>query len=204
LKNNHWFQSQVRFGTSVDGGSSVDIEFVRSWAPIGVDHIHELLTKANGNSGSFYDGATFFRVVPGFVVQFGLAADPKLTAHWSSNRLTDDKVTQTNAPGTVTFATSGPNTRTTQLFINLGSNSYLDGMGFAPIGRVVSGMEHVKKINAQYGESPNQVCIVGKSRVSVLFSNSYLCVQGKITREGSAYTKAAFPHLDYITTTTML
>src|SRR5215469_15091400 len=104
----------------------VVIEVHRDWAPIGADHFYTLVKSG------FYDGARFFRVVPGFVVQFGLAGDPAATAKWKDMNLPDDPVTQSNTPGMVTYATAGPNTRTTQLFINLGNNQRLDGMGFAP------------------------------------------------------------------------
>eukprot|EP00934_Nitzschia_sp_Nitz4_P002607 Nitzschia sp. Nitz4//scaffold40_size135432//23280//24248//NITZ4_003231-RA/size135432-snap-gene-0.113-mRNA-1//1//CDS//3329551180//2597//frame0 len=143
------------------------------WAPIGVAHFHELMDD------HFYDEARFFRVIPDFVVQFGLAADPK------KNRpaaLVDDPVKQTNARGTLTFATSGVNSRSTQLFINTRTkgNGYLDKQGFAPIGEVVSGMEYVDMIYAGYREKPNQ---------------------GKIQRQGNSYLEKEFPLLSYISKT---
>ena len=113
------------------------IEVNPEWAPLGAARFGELV------GGGYYDGAKFFRVLPGFVVQFGLPADPK-TAPKAGN-LADDPVTQSNAKGTITFATAGPNTRTTQVFINLTDNKRLDGMGFAPFGKVVSGMDVVEQ-----------------------------------------------------------
>lgn len=145
----------------------------RADAPVGADRFYALV-KAH-----YFDGARFFRVVPDFVVQFGIAADPAMTKKWDQT-ITDDPVTQRNARGTVVFAaTSEPNSRTTQLFINLGPNSRLDSLGFAPIGRVISGMENVDRIFPGYGEAPDQE---------------------KIEDQGNAYLQAQFPNLDYIKT----
>jgi peptidyl-prolyl cis-trans isomerase A (cyclophilin A) len=147
------------------------VEVTRAWAPKGADRFY-ILVK-NG----FFDGDRFFRVVPGFVVQFGLYGDPKIQSAWSNANITDDPVTQSNKRGTLVFATAGPNTRTTQLFINFGDNSRLDRDGFAPFGTVVSGMEVVDKINAEYGQQPDQ---------------------GMIQSQGNAYLTKSFPRLDYI------
>jgi len=147
------------------------IEVTKAWAPKGADRFYNLVKYG------YFDGARFFRVVPNFMVQFGINADPKLNAVWSEANITDDPTTQSNKRGYVTFATRGPNTRTTQLFINFKDNSFLDSQGFAPFGQVVSGMEIVDKINAEYRESPDQ---------------------GRIQREGNAYLTKAFPRLDYI------
>jgi len=125
------------------------IECTKDWAPLGVQRFYELVRDG------FYDGASFFRVVPGFVVQFGLAADPKMTAKWGKE-IKDDPVKESNKENTVCFATKGPNTRTTQLFVNLGNNANLDHMGFAPFGKVIAGMDVVRKITPKYGEQPNQ------------------------------------------------
>ena len=146
------------------------IEVHRDWAPIGVDHFYALV------KAGYYDGDRFFRVVPGFVVQFGISGDPAATAKWKDMNLTDDPVKESNTVGTVTYATAGPNTRTTQLFINLGNNARLDGQGFAPFGKVISGMDAVMKIYSGYGESPDQSQIEGR---------------------GDAYLHD-FPMLDYI------
>lgn len=142
-----------------------------SWAPDGHERFYELCKLG------FFNDSGFFRVVPGFVVQFGLAADPKMTAQYKSKRLRDDKVRKSNQRGKVSFATSGPDSRTTQMFINYGDNANLDGMGFAPFGEVAAGMENVDKITSEYGERPQQ---------------------GSITSQGTPYLKKNFPNLDFI------
>ena len=129
------------------------VQVHRAWSPLGADRFYYLVRN------HFYDGNRFFRVVPGFVVQWGISGDPNVTAVWTDRNIKDDSVRQTNARGTITFATGGPNTRTTQLFVNLADNGRLDHMGFSPFGRVVSGMEVVDSLNAQYGETPNQDAI---------------------------------------------
>ncbi len=159
---------EVRFQTTK---GEVVIQVHHAWAPRGADRFRELVKEG------FYDGARFFRVVPGFVVQFGLNGDPKVNAKWRKRTIPDDPVLVTNRKGTVTFATAGPNTRTTQVFINLANNSRLDDMGFAPFGEVVKGMDVVEKINAEYGEKPQQP---------------------RIETEGNAYLEKEFPRLDYI------
>lgn len=153
------------------------IEVHKDWAPLGAARFEQLVKEG------FYDEARFFRVVPNFVVQFGLAADPQISAKWRSQRLQDDPVKQTNATGTLTFATAGANTRTTQLFINLVDNARLDGMGFAPFGKVVEGMDVVKAITAQYGEMPQQPMIEA---------------------QGNAYLTPQFPNMDYIKKATII
>ncbi len=153
------------------------IHLYPEWAPLGVERVKEL-TKIG-----FYNDVAFFRVVPSFVVQVGMSGAPALHAKWSNNNLQDEPVKTKNRRGTVTFAKSGlPNSRSTQLFINLSDNSNLDSMGFSPIGEVVSGFDVVKKINAEYGEKPDQ---------------------DRIRLEGNAYLKSAFPKLDYIETATI-
>jgi peptidyl-prolyl cis-trans isomerase A (cyclophilin A) len=147
------------------------IEVTRAWAPLGADRFYNLVR--NG----FYNNAAFFRVVPGFVVQFGIPANPAVARAWYQARIPDDPVAQSNRRGYVTFATSGPNSRTTQIFINYGDNAGLDAQGFAPFGRVVEGMELVDQINAEYGQAPDQ---------------------GRITNEGHAYLDREFPRLDVI------
>ena len=122
------------------------IHVTRAWAPLGADRFYNLVK--NG----FYTDAHFFRVLPGFVVQFGLNADPKVSGVWRNSNFKDDPVTQSNKPGSVPFATAGRDTRTTQVFINLGNNSNLDSMGFAPFGLVTDGMDVVKKLHSGYGE----------------------------------------------------
>jgi len=145
----------------------------RSWAPQGADRFYALV-----HSG-FYDGARFFRVVRGFVVQFGLPADPQLGRAWSSQPIPDDPVRRPNRRGTVAFASAGPNTRTTQLFINLADNLRLDALGFAAIGQVAEGLGIVDSLYGQYGERPSQ---------------------DSIRLQGDAYLSRAYPKLDQIRT----
>lgn len=136
------------------------VEVHREWAPHGADRFYNLVR--NG----FYDKNRFFRVLPDFVVQWGLTGDPSVNLAWQRASIPDDPVKKKNEPGTITFATAGPNTRTTQLFINLGDNSgSLDGRGFAPFGRVVEGMDTVTSINAEYGQTPDQNEIVTRGNV---------------------------------------
>lgn len=162
-------QFRARFTTTK---GDIVVEVTRAMAPLGADRFYNLVKYG------FYNGDGFFRVVPGFVVQFGLSPLPAVNAAWENAKIQDDPIQGSNSRGTLCFATSGPNTRTTQLFINLGENARLDGMGFATFGRVVEGMDVVDKINASYGEKPDQ---------------------GLITKEGAAYLKSHFPGLDYIT-----
>jgi len=162
---------QVVFSTTVDGGASFTVDVDRNLAPVGADRFYDLVKSG------YFDDAGFFRVVPGFVVQFGLAADPSLTSQWKNMKLHDDPVRKTNARGTLTFATAGANTRTTQLFVNLGDNANLDRMGFAPFGRVIQGLDVFDRINSEYGEEPDQ---------------------GMITSRGNDYLHSTFPRLDYI------
>jgi peptidyl-prolyl cis-trans isomerase A (cyclophilin A) len=147
------------------------VEVHRDWAPKGADRFYNLVK--NG----FFDDTRFFRVVPNFMVQFGLNGDPAIQSVWRTANLTDDPVKESNKAGYVTFATAGPGTRTTQVFINFKDNAGLDRQGFAPFGKVASGMDVVEKINAEYGEKPNQ---------------------GSIQTQGNTYLKAQFPKLDYI------
>src|SRR5215469_7623379 len=116
---------------------AIVIEVHRDWAPLGADRFYELVKSG------YYNGARFFRVLPMFMAQFGIAADPQVTAKWKDAKIEDDPVKESNTRGMVTFATAGPNTRTTQMFINIGDNARLDSMGFAPIGKVISGIENV-------------------------------------------------------------
>jgi peptidyl-prolyl cis-trans isomerase A (cyclophilin A) len=149
------------------------VQVHRDWAPKGADRFYNLVK--NG----FFDNTRFFRVVPNFMVQFGIHGTPAIQAAWRDANITDDPVKQSNKRGYITFATAGPNTRTTQVFINFKDNAFLDGQGFAPFGEVVSGMEVVDKLNAEYGDQPS-------------------AQQGRIQAEGNAYLTKAFPRLDFI------
>jgi len=161
---------RVALDTS-EGPVVIDVQ--KSLAPNGAQRFYDLVRA------KYFDGARFYRVVPGFVVQWGAAANPAVTKKWDVT-IPDDPVKASNTRGTVTFAATGqPNSRTTHLFINLGDNARLDEMGFAPIGRVTSGMDAVDKIYPLYGEGPNQVMIGD---------------------EGNAYLLKSFPKLDYIKT----
>lgn len=123
------------------------VEAVREWAPRGVDRFHELVQD------KYFDGSRFFRVRPKFIAQFGIHKDPKVTELWRQLKFPDDPVKQKNQRGFVSYAMSGPASRTTQIFINLANNAAaLDGRGFAPFARVVEGMEVVDSLYASYGE----------------------------------------------------
>lgn len=152
------------------------IEVHREWAPRGADRFWELVKDG------FYTDAAFFRMVPNYVAQFGLAANPAMTKKWAEY-IDDDPVLRTNRVGAVSFANAGPNTRNTQVFINLRSNQNLDSEYFAPFGQVIEGMENVEKLYKGYANSPNQE---------------------QITNRGNAYLKANFPNLDYIRKATVL
>jgi len=158
------------------------VEVHRDWAPNGADRFYNLVK--NG----FYDDTRFFRVVSGFMVQFGINGDPNISAVWRDANIKDDPVKQSNARGMMTFATAGPDTRTTQVFINFGDNSFLDSQGFAPFGKVVSGMEVVDSLYDGYGEGAPQ---------------GHGPNQGIIQRLGNEYLKKAFPKLDYVTKATI-
>lgn len=151
--------------------SEIVIEWHEEWAPIGVKRVGELIEE------KYFDDCRFFRVVTNFVVQFGISGDTEMSLKWKSKTIKDDKVLSSNTRGTVSFASAGPNSRTTQLFINLKDNERLDGMSFAPVGKVVSGMEIVDSIYSGYGEQPNQ---------------------NSIHTQGNKYLKRYFPKLSYI------
>jgi len=153
------------------------VKVTRAWAPLGADRFYNLVKRG------YFTDAAFFRVVPNFIVQFGLSADPAVNRVWRNANIKDDAVTQSNKPGYITFATAGPNTRTTQLFINFGNNTFLDRQGFAPFGQVTSGMDVVQKLHAGYGEKPDQ---------------------GSITTQGKAYLDKNFPNLDSIQSATII
>ncbi len=160
---------RVKFETSK---GDVIIEVTRKWAPLGADQFYNLVKTG------YFDGNRFFRVVPGFVIQWGLSGDPQATANWKKP-LKDDPVVASNLRGYVSFATAGPNTRTTQLFINLADNRRLDSMGFAPFGKVVKGMDVLEKLYSGYGEQVTPQ-------------------QGRIKQQGNKFLQENYPKLDYI------
>jgi peptidyl-prolyl cis-trans isomerase A (cyclophilin A) len=160
---------KVLFETSA-GDFTVEVK--RQLAPRGADRFYNLVRRG------FFDEQRFFRVVPGFVVQWGMHGDPEITAKWHEASIPDDPVNASNERGTLSFAAAQtPNSRTTQVFVNLGNNTNLDGLGFAPFGRVVQGLEVVQAIDSEYGEQPNQQLIYA---------------------HGNQYLKTRFAHLDYI------
>jgi peptidyl-prolyl cis-trans isomerase A (cyclophilin A) len=159
------------------------IEVHRDWAPNGADRFYNLVK--NG----FYDNVRFFRVVEGFMAQFGVNGDPKVSAAWREARIKDDPVRISNKRTFVTFATAGPNTRTTQVFISFSDNSNLDAQGFAPFGQVVSGMKVVDSLYNGYGEGAPG----GRGPD-----------QGRVQKEGNAYLASAFPNLDYVKKATIV
>jgi len=131
---------QLQFLTDIDGFGAVVLNITRKWAPLGVDHLFSLVQDG------FYDGAAFFRVVPGFVVQFGISGTPSENIKWHTE-IKDDPVVKSNLQWTMSYATAGPNTRTTQLFINFKDNTKLDASGFAPIGVVSKGTEYLLRVH---------------------------------------------------------
>jgi peptidyl-prolyl cis-trans isomerase A (cyclophilin A) len=154
------------------------VEVTRAWAPLGADRFYNLVKLG------FMQDLGFFRVVPGFVVQFGIHGNPQVSAAWRQAHIKDDPQSkQSNEAGTLTFAKSGPDTRTTQLFINFKDNKNLDAMGFPPFGKVIQGMDVVESINKEYGERPNQ---------------------GLVQAEGNEYLNREFPKLDYVQSATIV
>jgi peptidyl-prolyl cis-trans isomerase A (cyclophilin A) len=143
----------------------------RAWAPLAADRFFNLVRAG------FYDDATFFRVIPGFGVQFGLSGTPRTNAAWQEARIADDPARASNTRGRLSFVSAGPSTRTTQIFINTGNNLHLDSMGLAPFGEITSGMNVVERLFGEYGEAPKQE---------------------RILTEGDAYLMAEFPRLDFI------
>lgn len=176
LKNPAAFKAQApavyKASFETSAGTFV-VEVHRDWAPIGADRFYNLVKSG------FFENVRFFRVIPGFMVQFGMHGDPSVGAAWRTASIKDDPVKQSNKRGYVTFATAGPNTRTTQVFINFADNASLDGQGFAPFGQVVSGMAVVDKLNATYGATPGND-------------------QGNIATGGNAYLEKTYPKLDFI------
>ncbi|MEZ4226142.1 MAG: peptidylprolyl isomerase [Polyangiaceae bacterium] len=154
------------------------LEVTRDWAPGGADRFYNLIKIG------FFDDTRFFRVVPGFVVQWGIHAQGEpVMSQWRNANIPDDPVKESNKAGTIVFATSGPNSRSTQVFINFEDNARLDAMGFAPFGKVVEGMDVVKKITAEYGQRAQQPLIQS---------------------QGNAYLNRDFPNMDYIKKATIV
>jgi peptidyl-prolyl cis-trans isomerase A (cyclophilin A) len=165
---------RVRFETTK--GPFV-VEVKREWAPRGADRFYNLVRAG------YYDDVAFFRVIEGFMVQFGINGDPRVNAAWRVARIPDDPVTQSNRRGMVTYAMAGPDTRTTQLFINFRDNKSLDGQGFAPFGAVVEGLAVVDSLYSGYGEgAPGGM---GPD-------------QGRAQAEGNAYLRGSFPRMDFV------
>ena len=166
---------KARFDTS-KGAFLVEVH--RDWAPNGADRFYTLVK--NG----FYDGVRFFRVIEGFMVQFGINGDPGVSAKWREARIQDDPVRQSNRRGYITYAMAGPNTRTSQVFINFGDNSSLDRQGFAPFGQVQGGgMKVVDALYNGYGEGAPR----GNGPD-----------QGRLQMEGNAYLSKSFPRMDFV------
>lgn len=163
---------KVRFETSK---GHFTVQAYRAWAPRGVDRFHYLV------SNNFYDGARFFRALPNFVVQFGLNGNPAVSKAWDTLRILDDSVKQSNQAGYVTYAMGGPNTRTTQIFINKVDNSRLDAMGFAPFAKIIDGMHVVEQFYGGYGDG-------GRGGPD----------QRLIREQGNPYLDRQFPKLDSI------
>lgn len=165
----------VRFETTQ---GTFDVQFIRAWAPRGADRAYYLVRSG------FYDSVRFFRVLPRFVAQFGAHGNPAVNQVWEARTIADDPVRQTNARGTVSFATAGPNTRTTQLFVNLAANGRLDRLGFTPVGRVVEGMTRVvDSLYSGYGEGPPR----GRGPD-----------QDRLAAQGNLYLQRDFARLDYV------
>jgi peptidyl-prolyl cis-trans isomerase A (cyclophilin A) len=171
---------RVRFETTK---GPVLIEVIREWAPRGADRFYNLVKLG------FFDDTAFFRVIGGFMAQFGISGDPQVAALWKNAVIPDDPVRQSNQRGFLSFAMAGPNTRTTQLFINYTDNRRLDSMGFAPFGRVIQGMDVIDILFAEYGEGAPR----GRGPS-----------QNLIETRGNDYLRQGFAQLDYIQKATLV
>ncbi len=167
---------QVKFETTA--GDFV-VEVHPDWAPKGAERFREMV------EGKVLDDCRFFRVIKDFMVQFGINGDPAISKKWKTNTIKDDPVTKSNKRGYITFATSGKDSRTTQVFINYKDNRRLDDMGFSPFGQVISGMDVVDKLNGKYGGEPSEF-------------------QGEIQSQGNKFLDAKFPGLDSIKKATIV
>jgi peptidyl-prolyl cis-trans isomerase A (cyclophilin A) len=166
----------IHFTTS---RGDIDVKVHRAWAPRGADRLYYLA------SSGFYDSVRFFRVLDGFLAQFGVHGDPAVNKAWRERTIPDDPVKHTNARGTLSFANDGPNTRNTQLFVNLKSNAFLDKDGYAAVAEVVSGMAVADSLYVGYGDGPPDG--IGP-------------IQGRIATQGTPYLNKFFPSLDFIKT----
>ncbi|MDP2864774.1 MAG: peptidylprolyl isomerase [Elusimicrobiota bacterium] len=171
---------KVKFDTTK---GDFTIEVTRAWSPLGADRFYNLV------KAGFFTDVAFFRVIEGFMVQFGIHGDPAVATAWRGARIQDDPVVESNKPGYVSYAMAGPNTRTSQMFINFGNNARLDGMGFSPFGKVTDGMSVVNSLYSGYGEgAPSGM---GPD-------------QGRVQSQGNKYLKAEFPKMDYIKSADLL
>lgn len=162
---------RVRFTTSE---GDVVVRVVRAWAPLGADRLHNLVTHG------FYDDTRVYRVLDGFIAQFGMNGDPRVNMAWRNAIIVDDPVRRSNTRGTVSFAKGGPNSRTTEIFFNLRDNPELDERGFSPVGEVVEGMDVVDRFHASYGDGPPR----GEGPY-----------QAQVQAQGNAYLDETFPEL---------
>jgi peptidyl-prolyl cis-trans isomerase A (cyclophilin A) len=171
---------EVKFVTTA---GEFTMKITRAWAPLGADRFYNLVRH------HFYDGASFFRVLPGFMAQFGISAFPEVSKVWEHANIKDDPIVQSNHRGFVSFATAGPNTRTTQVFINYGNNEALDRSGFTAFAVVTDGMEVVDKLYNGYGEGA---------------PDGHGPDQGLVSSRGRAYLEKGFPKLDSIRSATLV
>lgn len=175
---NHMAPETFRVRLTTSEGEVI-LELHREWSPLGVDRFYNLVR------GGFFDGVRFFRVVDGFVAQFGIHGDPRIQSRWRTATIRDEPVVEGNTRGRVTYAKGGPNTRSTQLFVNYADNSPLDPQGFPAIGEVVEGLDVVDRLYSGYGDAPPR----GSGPEQAL-----------IQQRGNEYLNAEFPELDYIVT----
>jgi cyclophilin family peptidyl-prolyl cis-trans isomerase len=171
--------AEYRVSVETTKGTFV-IAVTRALAPHGADRFYRLVCAG------YFDDSRFFRVVPGFIAQFGIPGDPAITRVWKDRRMPDDSARASNVRGMIAYAMTGPNTRTTQLFISLVDNRRIDAQGFAPIGRVVSGMEVIDQLYGGYGETAGGGMRAGR--------------QDRMMNEGNQHLDRDFPKLDRILT----
>lgn len=166
----------LTFATDESDAEPIEIEISRALAPLGADHLYALV-----NEGFYSSPAAFFRVVPQFIVQFGISGSPELNTKYGNTSILDDPVVASNTIGTLTYATAGPDTRTTQLFINFANNSFLDSQGFSPFGTVVNGLNTAINV---FNPTPN---------------NSDGVDQGNYTQFGQSWIEQQYPGINSIT-----